>query len=183
MTAAALFIIGVPLLLVVVLYNHLVRLKYRVKNAWSQIDVQLKRRHDLIPNLVETVKGYARHERETLEGVIRARSAALQASGLRERAEAENTVTGALHSLLAVVENYPVLKADRNFLNLQEELMHTENRIAFARQYYNDEVMRYNTSLQTIPTNIVASLFSFGSAGFFEIDDPRERSVPRVSLG
>lgn len=182
MTAAVLLIFGLPLLLSIVLYNYLVRMKYRVRNAWSQIDVQLKRRHDLIPNLVETVKGYARHERETLEGVIRARSAAQHASGLRERAEAENSITGSLRTLLALVESYPVLKADRNFLNLQEELAHTENRIAFARQYYNDEVMRYNTSLQTIPTNIIASLFSFGSAGFFEIDDPRERSVPRVNL-
>jgi LemA protein len=165
------------------LYNSLVRRKYRVANAWSQIDVQLKRRHDLIPNLVETVRGYAAHERATLEAVVRARAQALAAAGVGATGLAENALTGALRSLLALVEGYPDLKASRHFLELQEELTTTENRIAFARQHYNDEVEGYNSALQTVPRNLFAALFGFAAAEFLRLEDPRERAVPRVGLG
>ncbi|MEW6109895.1 MAG: LemA family protein [Nitrospirota bacterium] len=161
-----------------VIYNSLIKLRVRVKNAWSQIDVQLKRRHDLIPNLVETVKGYAAHERKTLESVVKARAVAVNASDLKHKAQAENILTGTLRSLFAVTENYPELKADQNFLNLQEELTTTENKIAFARQYYNDEVMRYNTAIQTVPKNVIARMFTFRKAEFLEIEDPREKKAP-----
>jgi LemA protein len=169
-------------LVLVVLYNSLVRLRVRVRNAWSQIDVQLKRRHDLIPNLVETVKGYVTHERETLENVTKARAQAVGASGIQERAQAENMLTSALRSLFAVVENYPDLKANQNFLSLQEELTTTENRIAFSRQFYNDEVMKYNTAIQTVPRNIIAQMFNFQRAEFLEIEDAAEKEVPQVKF-
>lgn len=177
-----LVILGLPVITLVALYNSLVSLRVRVKNAWSQIDVQLKRRHDLIPNLVETVKGYASHEKEVLENVIKARAQASSAKEIKERAEAENMLTSALRSLFAVVENYPNIKANQNFLNLQEELTTTENRIAFARQYYNDEVMRFNTALQTVPRNLIAQIFSFQKAEFLKIEDPGEKQPPKIKF-
>lgn len=167
-------------LLFVILYNSLIRLRVRVKTAWSQIDVQLKRRHDLIPNLVETVKGYAKHERDTLENVIRARSQAVNAAGIKEKAQAENMLMSTLRSLFAISENYPALMANQNFINLQEELTTTENKIAFARQYYNDEVMRFNTAIQTVPQSFIAQIFNFEEAYLFEIEDPNEKNVPSV---
>ena len=156
MLIALLILVGIVVLLVIVaiaMYNSLVRLRNRIDAAWSQIDVQLKRRYDLIPNLVETVKGYAAHERETLEGVTQARNMALDAQGPQQQAEAENVLTGALKSLFAVSEAYPDLKANQNFLNLQEELTGTEGRIAYARQYYNDQVYAYNTKIQVFPNS------------------------------
>jgi LemA protein len=164
------------------IYNSLVRLKVRIENAWSQIDVQLKRRHDLIPNLVEAVKGYMQYEKDTLEKVIKARSQAVDASGLKDKAQAESFLTQTLRSLFAVVERYPELKANQNVLKLQEELTSTENKIAFARQYYNDEVRLYNTQIQVVPSNIVANIFGFQAKEFFEIEDAAERQVPRVQL-
>jgi LemA protein len=165
----------------VLAYNGLVTLRNQVKNAWQQIGVQLKRRHDLIPNLVETVKDYMAYEQETLEKVIRARNQALTATGVQGTAAAEGALSGALRSLFAVVESYPQLKANENVARLQEELTSTENRIAFARQFYNDSVMRYNTRLQVIPTNVIASLFSFKEEPFFEIPDA-EREPVKVDL-
>jgi len=173
------------LLFFVSIYNRLVRLRNAVKNAWSQIDVQLKRRHDLIPNLVETVRGYMKHERETLEAVTKARNLAAQAreSGdVTASAAAEGQLTGALSRLLLVVERYPDLKANQNFLALQEELTSTENRIAYARQFYNDSVMQYNNTIQMFPSNIVAGMFRFQPADFFEIEAPEEREAPKVSF-
>ncbi len=164
------------------IYNGLVRLRNAVKNAWSQIDVQLKRRHDLIPNLVETVKGYAGHEKETLERVINARNLAMTATGPAEAGRAEGALSGALRSLFALSESYPDLKANQNFLALQEELTSTENRIAFARQAYNDTVMRFNNMIEVVPSNIVANMFNFQKAEFFEVETPEERAVPKVSF-
>jgi LemA protein len=158
-------------------YNGLVALRNQVKNAWQQIGVQLKRRHDLIPNLVEVVKDYMGYEQETLEKVIRARNQALQATGVRGTAAAEAELSGALRSLFAVVEAYPQLKANENVSRLQEELTSTENRIAFARQFYNDMVMRYNTRLQVIPSNVVASLFNFREESYFEIPAAEQEPV------
>jgi LemA protein len=167
-----------------VLYNGLVRLRNQVKNAWAQIDVQLKRRYDLIPNLVETAKGYMKHERETLEAVTKARNLAQQVSsaGAGERAKAEGELSSALSRLLAVVERYPDLKANQNFLALQEELTSTENKISFSRQYYNDSVLRYNNQTQTVPSNIVASMFAFKAGEFFEVTLAAEREAPKVSF-
>ncbi|MBN2308351.1 MAG: LemA family protein [Candidatus Hydrogenedentes bacterium] len=167
---------------VIAIYNSLVRLKNHVENAWSQIDVQLKRRHDLIPNLVETVKGYMNHERETLEAVTRARGAAAAASGVQNQAAAENALGGALGRFFVAVEKYPDLKASQNFLALQEELASTENKIGFARQFYNDSVMRLNTKVQMFPSNLVAGVFRFNRAEFFEIDDAAARSAPEVKV-
>ncbi|TVR66789.1 MAG: LemA family protein [Gemmatimonadales bacterium] len=174
-------------------YNRLVQMRERFKNAFAQIDVQLKRRYDLIPNLVETAKGYMKHERETLEAVIQARN---QARAAEERAAgapgdpqamkglmaAEQTLTGTMGRFFALSENYPDLKASENMRSLQEELSSTENRIAFSRQAYNDAVMRYNTLRATVPTNIVANAFNFGPAELFEIDVEEERQAPRVSF-
>jgi len=167
-----------------VLYNGLVRLRNQVKNAWAQIDVQLKRRYDLVPNLVETVKGYMKHERETLEAVTKARNLAQQVSsaGAGERARAEGELSSALSRLLAVVERYPDLKANQNFLALQEELTSTENKISFSRQYYNDSVLRYNNQTQVVPSNIVASMFGFKADEFFEVTLAAEREAPKVSF-
>lgn len=168
----ALVIIAV--LAVIVMYNSLVSLRNRVENAWSQIDVQLKRRHDLIPNLVETVKGYAEHEKSTFDAVIQARSAAMagqQAGDVAATAQAENMLTGALKSLFALSEAYPDLKANQNFLQLQEELTATEDRIAYARQFYNDEVRKFNTKIQSVPTNIIAGMGNFPEKEYFEVDD------------
>jgi LemA protein len=152
-------------------YNGLVSLRNRIENAWAQIDVQLKRRYDLIPNLVETVKGYASHERETLDAVIEARNAGMNASGPHDQAEAENQITGALKSLFALSEAYPDLKANQNFSQLQEELTGTEGRIAYARQFYNDTVYRYNTKIQSFPSNVLANAFRFSEREYFEADD------------
>ena len=156
----------------VVTYNGLVSLRNRIENAWAQIDVQLKRRYDLIPNLVETVKGYASHERGTLEAVVQARNMAMNAQGPQEQAEAENMISGALKSVFALQEAYPDLKANENFLNLQEELTGTEGRIAYARQFYNDSVYSYNTKIQSVPSNIIANQFSFDEREYFEVDEP-----------
>ena len=170
------------LLWVVGVYNGLVRLRNAVKNAWSQIDVQLKRRHDLIPNLVETAKGYMTHERETLENVTRARNLAQGASGVANQGRAEGGLSQALASFFATAEQYPDLKANQNFLALQEELSSTENRIGFARQAYNDAAMVFNNKVEMFPGNIVAGMFNFAKAEFFEIENAAEREVPKVSF-
>lgn len=178
-------ILGLAVLIVlwaIGIYNSLVQLRVNVKNGWSQIDVQLKRRHDLIPNLVETAKGYMKHERETLENVIKARQQAVDASGIKNKQEAENFLTGTLRSLFAVTENYPDLKADRQMMQLQEEITSTENKISFARQYYNDEVSRLNTSVQTFPDNVVANMFKFEKSDFFEIEDTAQKEAPKVKF-
>ena len=166
---------------VILLYNGLVNLRNRVKNAWSQIDVQLKRRTDLIPNLVETVKGYASHEKGVFENVTKARSSLMNASGVQESAEANNQLTGALKSLFAVAENYPDLKASQNFRELQAQLTETEDKIAYSRQFYNDTVLMYNNKVQMFPSNILASLFKFTEAEFFEMAES-ERAVPEVKF-
>jgi LemA protein len=162
------------------LYNGLVRRKVRTENAWSQIDVQLKRRYDLIPNLVETVKGYAAHERQTLESVIQARNMAVNARTVAEHAQAENVLSGALKSLFAVAEAYPDLKANVNFRALQEELTATENRISFARQHYNDTAAQYNAALQQFPGNLVAGMFGFQPADYFQLDAGEAEAVRRA---
>jgi LemA protein len=159
------------------IFNRLVTLRTRVDNGWSQIDVQLRRRADLIPNLVETVKGYAAHERELFERVTEARARSLGASGVTDQADAENQVTAGLRQLLAVVEAYPDLKANQNFLALQEELIGTESKIAYARQFYNDQVMRLNTLIQSFPSSVVARAFGFDERPFFEIDEPTRGPV------
>ena len=164
------------------MYNSLVAGRNATENAWSQIDVQLKRRHDLIPNLVETAKGYMKHERETLEAVTQARNMAVSAKGVGDMGKAEGMLSGALKSLFAVSEAYPDLKANQNFLSLQEELTSTENKIAFARQAYNDAVMNYNNRTEMVPSNIIASTFNFKKAEFFEIEIPEEREAPKVSF-
>ncbi len=164
------------------IYNGLVNLRNRYKNAFAQIDVQLKRRYDLIPNLVETVKGYAAHERETLEAVIQARNGAIAAEGVQQQAEAENMLSGALRQLFALSESYPNLKANENFARLQEELTSTENKIAFARQHYNDTVAVYNTAIQKFPNNMLANMFGFKQEDFFELEEPDQREAPEVSF-
>jgi LemA protein len=166
-----------------VTYNGLVGLRNRVQNAWAQIDVQLKRRHDLVPNLVNSVKGFMVHEREILERVTEARASAIAAgSNVAARADAENALTGAMRSLFAVAEAYPALRANENMLALQEELASTENRIAFARQFYNDSVMEYNTAQQSFPAVLFAASLGFRPADSFALDDPAERAVPTVSF-
>ena len=164
------------------MYNSLVSLRNQVKNAWAQIDVQLKRRHDLIPNLIETVKGYVKHERDTLENITKARTNAMQASGAAAAGKAEGELSGAISKLMLVVENYPELKANQNFLALQEELSSTENKVGFSRQFYNDSVLRFNTKTQTFPSNIVANMFGFKQAEFFEIQVATEREAPKVQF-
>jgi len=162
-------------------YNCLVKRRNQVDNAWSQIDVQLKRRHDLIPNLVETVKGYAAHERGTFEAVTAARANAINAQGPEAQAQAENALSGALKSLFAVAEAYPDLKANQNFLNLQEELTGTEDKISYARQFYNDTVYKYNTKIQSVPANLIAGPFHFEKREYFEADDD-SRGPVKVSF-
>jgi LemA protein len=164
----------VALLLVagIVIYNRLVALRARVDNGWSQIDVQLRRRYDLIPNLVETVQGYATHERELFQEVTRARARAIDATAIDDQASAENQITAGLRQLLAVAEAYPDLKANQNFLVLQEELSGTESKIAYSRQFYNDQVMRLNTLIGSFPSNVVARSFGFSTREFFDIEDP-----------
>ncbi len=176
---AALLVVALPL---ISMYNSLIKLRNQVKNAWSQIDVQLKRRHDLIPNLIETVKGYMHHERETLESITKARSQAVEAETVGEKAKAEGELTRALGKFNLVVENYPDLKANQNFLSLQEELTSTENKISFARQAYNDQVLGYNNKIQMFPSNIMATMFNFKEEEFFEIEDEKEKAVPKVSF-
>jgi LemA protein len=152
-------------------YNRLVVLRNRIENAWSQIDVQLKRRADLIPNLVETVKGYAAHEKEVFQKVTEARSALVNAKGVKEQGDANNMLTGALKTLFAVAENYPELKANENFMQLQEELSGTESKVAYARQFYNDSVLKYDNARERFPTNIVANMFGFGEREYFAVDE------------
>lgn len=177
-------IIVVLLVIGVGIYNGLVGSRNQVKNAWAQIDVQLKRRYDLIPNLVETVKGYMEHERGTLEAVTNARNLAqtLSNAAPAKRAEAEGELSNALSRLLAVVENYPNLKANQNFLALQEELTGTENKISFSRQFYNDTVLKYNNMIQMFPSNVVASMGNFKQEEFFEVKAVNEREAPKVSF-
>jgi LemA protein len=165
-------LVALLLLGAVLVYNRLVALRARVNNGWSQIDVQLRRRYDLIPNLVKTVQGYASHEREVFENVTEARSRAIDANAVPDQADAENQVTRGLRQLMAVAENYPELKANENFLALQEELTGTESKIAFARQFYNDQVMRLNTLIGSFPSNVIAGTFGFQTREFFDIEDP-----------
>lgn len=170
---------------VIGIYNGLVRLRNAMKNAFSQIDVQLKRRHDLIPNLMETVKGYMKHERETLEAVTKARQQAVDVRGLdsvADQARVENMLTQTLKSLFAVAENYPDLKANENFLRLQEELATTENKISFARQHYNDSVMTYNNQTEMFPSSVIAGMFNFKPGEFFEVETEAERQAPEVKF-
>lgn len=175
-------IVVVLLLVLAVLYNRFVKLKVRVKEAWSDIDVQLKRRYDLIPNLVETVKGYANHESQTLQNVTDARTKAMGAQNIEEQAEAENMLSGALKSLFAVSENYPDLKANQNFLELQRELTDTENKIQSARRFYNTNVRDLNISVDSFPNNIIASIFNFKKEEFFEIDEEAAKEPVKVSF-
>lgn len=185
MGTAALVILGVVILIalsVIASYNRLVSLRNRIENAWSQIDVQLRRRYDLIPNLVETVKGYAAHEKEVFEKVSEARSAMMNAQGVKAQGEAQNQITDALKSLFAVAEAYPQLKANENFMMLQEELSGTESKIAYARQFYNDQVMTYNTMIQSFPTNIIAGMFGFAQHEYFPMEDVARGPV-KVDFG
>ena len=180
-------IIGIVVVLLfyfVFIFNGLVRLRNQVKNAWAQIDVQLKRRHDLIPNLVQTVQGYMQYERATLEAVTKARNVAQQAvgQGVGAQAKAEGELSGALTRLLAVVERYPDLKANQNFLALQEQLTSTENKISFSRQFYNDSVLNYNNKTQMFPSNMVAGMTGFKQGEFFKVEEAEEREVPKVSF-
>lgn len=164
------------------IYNKLVQLRENSKNGWSQIDVQLKRRHDLIPNLVETAKGYMTHEKDTLENVIKARQQAVDAGSLKDKQAAENFLSSTLRSLFAVSENYPNLKADQQMRQLHEELVSTENKITFARQYYNDEINRLNTAVQSFPDAIIANAFHFEKRDFFELEDIGEKKAPEVKF-
>jgi LemA protein len=176
-----LVVVVVLIVVVVAMYNGLVRDRNRVDNSWAQVDVQLKRRYDLIPNLVETVKGYASHEQQTFERVTEARSAAQSAQGPAEQAEAENFLTSALRQLFAVAEAYPELRASENFQGLQAELSETENRIAVSRQIYNDTVLTYNNKVQQVPTNLVASAFGFDEREFFEVGEEADQA-PQVEF-
>jgi LemA protein len=178
----SLVILAVLVGTVVVLYNRFVRLRNRVDNAWAQIEVQLKRRWDLIPNLVETVEGYAAHERDTLQNVTEARAAAQNAQTTAESAQAEGLLGQALGRLLAVAEAYPELQADENFRQLQSELSETENRIAVSRQVYNDTVLTYNNAIQTVPGVFFAGFFGFGKREFFDVEDEAQREPPEVSF-
>ncbi len=168
-------------LLFVIIYNSLIRQRNRVENAWAQIEVQLKRRYDLIPNLIETVKGYAKHEKTLFENITKARAAVMSAKNVNETAEASNYLSSTLKSLFSVAENYPELKANQNFLQLQKDLLETEDKIAYSRQFYNDTVMKYNISIQTIPTSIIASLTGFQKKELFEAVQA-EREVPKVEF-
>ncbi|MGD0078999.1 MAG: LemA family protein [Sedimentisphaerales bacterium] len=178
---AILIVLVFTVLFVIKVYNSLVGLRNQVQNAWSQIDVQLKRRHDLIPNLVETAKGYMQHERGTFEAITNARAQAMGAKSVSEAAKAEGALGEALSKFMLVVENYPDLKANQNFLALQEELASTENRIAFSRQAYNDQVLFFNNKIQMFPSNIVAGMFSFAKRDFFETP-AAEKEAPKVSF-
>jgi len=178
------FVLGLIVVLVlwfVLIYNSLIVLRNRVKEAWSDIDVQLKRRYDLIPNLVETVKGYAGHERETFEKVTQARNMAMNAQGIKEKGEAENMLSQTLKSIFALSENYPELKASQNFLELQQELSDTENKIQAARRFYNGNVLELNTKIETVPSNVVANMFNFKQSEFFQIGE-EEKEAPKVGF-
>jgi LemA protein len=177
-----LIIIGVVILAGIGIYNGLITLRNRSDNAWAQVDVQLRRRYDLIPNLVETVKGYAAHEKEVFQKVTEARSQAINAGTVAEQGKAENMLTGALKSLFAVAESYPDLKANQNFLMLQEELAGTEGKIAYARQFYNDTVMKFNTKQQVFPSNVIANMFGFKEKEYFEIEEPEAREPVKVEF-
>jgi LemA protein len=174
-------VVGLLLLFLVFQYNKLVRLRNRAQNAWAQVNVQLRRRYDLIPNLVESVKGYAAHERQTFEEVTKARTAAQEAKTVPEQAQAENALTAAIGRLFAVAEAYPQLRATENFQQLQAQLTDTEQKIAVSRQVFNDTVLTYNNAIQTVPTNIIAGMFHFEPRTFFEIEDP-VREAPRVQF-
>lgn len=174
-------LVALILLIIIGVYNNIVALRNRIDNAWHQIDVQIKRRADLIPNLIETVKGYAAHERETFARVTEARTRMLQAGTVGEQAQAQNQLAGALKTLFAVAESYPELKANQNFLMLQEELAGTENKIGYARQFYNDTVMRYNQAIQQFPGNIFAGIFAFTPKEYFEADEA-DREAPKVKF-
>jgi LemA protein len=185
MLTALIIILGIIALIVIYIiyaFNRLVILRNRVKEAWSDIDVQLKRRYDLIPNLIETVRGYAAHEKEVFEKVTEARTKAISASGAAQKAEAENQLAGALKTLFAVSENYPQLRASENFLKLQEELSDTENKIQASRRFYNANVMDFNTKQEVFPVNLMVSAFGFQKAEFFEIGEPTEREAPKVNF-
>lgn len=188
MSTTLLIVLGIAaviILAIIAMYNGLIKLKNRVDEAWSDIDVQLKRRYDLIPNLVETVKGYAAHEKETLEKVVQARNAAMQAQSggdAKKQAEAENALSATLKSIFALSESYPDLKANQNFLELQRELSDTENKIQAARRFYNGNVRDFNTKLQVFPTNIMAGTLGFKAREFFEIGEEKEREVVQVKF-
>ena len=175
-------VVAALLLILVFLYNRLVRLRNRTQNAWAQVDVQLRRRYDLIPNLVEAVKGYAAHEQTTFEDVTKARTAAQQAQSVPDQAQAENVLTQALGRLFAVAEQYPQLRATENFQQLQASLQDTESKIAVARQVYNDTVLTYNNAIQTVPANTVAGAFGFKPREFFEVEEPAAREAPQVKF-
>lgn len=182
LTIAILVVLAIVSLWIISVFNSLIRLRNRTQEAWADIDVQLKRRYDLIPNLVETVKGYAEHEKEVFEKVTEARTRAIKATGAADKAEAENVLTGALKTLFAVAENYPQLRASENFLKLQEELSDTENKIQAARRFYNGNVRDFNTRQETFPTNLIALAFGFKKVEFFEIKEPVEKEVPKVKF-
>ncbi len=170
-------IVAVVVLIIVMIYNGLVRIKNQVDNSWAQIDVQLKRRFDLIPNLIETVKGYTKHEKGVLEEITKARTSFMSASSIKDKGKAANMLEGTLKTLFAVSENYPKLQANENFMQLQEELSGTESKIAYARQHYNDMVMEYNTKVQTFPTNVLAGMFSFAQKESYPVPDEERKNV------
>ncbi len=174
LVVVAIFVIG--------LYNGLVRKRVAANGAWADIDVQLKRRYNLIPNLVETVKGYASHERETLESVIKARQTAIDVSGIPQQAQAENMLSGALRQLFALTERYPDLKANQNYMQLQEELTSTENKIGFSRQHYNRSAGQYNEAIAVFPANMIAGMFNFDSKDFFDLEESAQREAPKVEF-
>ncbi|MDF2865859.1 MAG: hypothetical protein K0R72_677 [Clostridia bacterium] len=178
-------ILGVVVILVLMcifIYNNLVSLKMRVRNAWAQIDTQLKRRFDLIPNLVETVKGYATHEQSTFEKIVEARNSFTSAQSVSDKSQANNMLTDSLKSIFALAESYPELKANENFASLQVELASTEDKVAYSRQFYNDTVQMYNTAIMTFPSNIFAGMFNFKEESFFEIADSKEREAVKVQF-
>ena len=175
-------IIGILIVICISIYNNLVSLRQRVKNAWSQIDVQLQRRFDLIPNLIETVKGYMEHERDVLTKISELRTSWANAGSVKEKSALDTELSGALKTIMAVSENYPDLKANQNFSQLQEELQNTENKIAFSRQFYNDIVTKYNTKLEVVPSNIIASMFHFTPEELFEAENEEARKNVKVSF-
>ncbi len=175
-------ILAIVIIAFIAMYNRFAQLRNQVKNAWAGIEVQLRRRHDLIPNLVETAKGYLAHEKTVLENVVKARQQAVDVSGVKDKMQAENMLTQSLRSLFAVVENYPDLKADRTMMSLQEELTSTENKVAFARNNYNDWVTNLNMAIDRFPTNIIANMFGYKKADLFEIEDASMREAPKVKF-
>lgn len=179
----ALIIIVVLVMAIIAMYNELVSLRMKVDNAWSQIDIQLQRRFDLIPNFVETVKGYMKHESETFEKIATLRTSWANASSIKDKAEIDNQMSGALKTIMAVSESYPELKANTNFSELSEELRNTENKISFSRQFYNDSVTKYNTKIQLFPSNIIAGMFNFTARELFTVDDQNARKNVKVDFG